>query len=148
MHYQTEHRGIFIECYHNEMKNPFLIHMASENRTKQHIIHIRPQSVVEIARMLWEPNILLLRNILPHNYAFGVDWRYYKFCPLRERTLLSSYMHEDPAPYECIKYMINVIKCNINAPIYESLHVAAMRHDIKTRSKLKCRFSAQSENLA
>ena len=96
-------------CLHPSIQYPFLNHLCSPTRSVENVLHVRRQCVNEIARMLWNPNIKRLRRVLPHNFAFGVDWKRYNFTLLWGRTLFSNYLRSDPEPFECIQHMINVI---------------------------------------
>eukprot|EP01084_Bolivina_argentea_P067165 122380_1 len=84
--------AVRLDCYHADIKYPFIIHMASENRIKQHIICIRPQTLKEIGRMLKskECDIILLKQVLPNTNTFDIDWRYYKW---QKTYLLTSYIN-------------------------------------------------------
>ena len=119
-----------IHCYHKDISHPFIIHMASENKIKQHIICIRPQSRYEIGIMLQKCDLELLKEVLPHTNSYGVDWRYFKLANL---YLITHFALR--SEYDKMEYMVNVIKCKPNHPKYELLHHAANKHDLKLVDK-------------
>ena len=70
--------GRFNIFYYHQSINPFIIHLASAKRKKEHIICVRPQTRHEIAMMLQKCDFKMLKKVLTKTNQYNVDWRYYK----------------------------------------------------------------------
>ena len=116
-----------IHCYHKDIYYPFIIHLASSKRIKQHILCVRPATKHEIGIMLKKCNISLLKQILTGDNSFDIDWKTYD--KIWSQCLLSHYAFNQL--YDNMDYMINKLRCNPTDFRYKLLHIAAIKHNFK-----------------
>ena len=95
-----------ILCYHQNVAHPFIIHMASENRIKEHIIHIRPQTDCNDDEK--SGYIIIETNVDINKYKCLQSMGQTVVVLLRSKRFIFIY---DP-----------------NNPKYELLHIAANKH--------------------
>eukprot|EP01083_Nonionella_stella_P174679 606266_1 len=110
--------GMFdLRCWDESIPHPFTIHLASKNRMKQ-----------VAASISYHPNLYLLKKLLPNNRMYGTDWRHYKVWGYF--SLLNEVTRRDIYPFECIKYLVDVLQFDVHSRMHFALQNAAMRHDI------------------